>query len=80
MPQQIEMPSWRELYIRMVADLNSNAWRTMSSYSVAGTTISYRSLAEFKEMLTFVQDKADVEDGTPSYRGRTSARARGRWS
>ena len=74
------IPTWAEVYEQMRADFASGAWRTMSGYSVpGGTSVQYRSFAEFKAMMEYVGAQADAEAGAPARR-RTSARAKGRWS
>lgn len=78
----VTFTTWSELYRQMLDDLATGNWRKVSSYSVAtaGSTrgISYRSFAEFREMLAWVQDQAAVESGVPAYHGRTVAGNGGR--
>ena len=64
---------WRNLYRKLLDDLQSDAWRLMNSYTVAGRSVSYRSLEEFRKLLDWVKDQADLEEGIPPYRGRTYA-------
>lgn len=61
---------WRELYNKMVDDMQSAAFRRFGSYSVAGRSFSYRSLDEFRRHLDFVKREAEKEEGKPSYRAR----------
>jgi hypothetical protein len=69
---------WRALYNKMLADLENDSWRRMQSYQIAGRVLPYRNLEGYLNLLKMVQDKADVEDGTLSYRGRTYAGQGGR--
>lgn len=63
---------WRELYNKMVEDMQSPAFRRFGSYSVAGRSFSYRSLDEFRRHLEWVKREAEKEEGKPSYRARVS--------
>ncbi len=61
---------WRELYDKMVADMQSAAFRRFGSYTIANRTFSYRSLDEFRDHLKYVKQQADLEDGKKPYRAR----------
>lgn len=61
---------WRELYNKMVADMQSGAFMRLSSYTIANRTFTYRNLSEFREHLKFVKEQADLEDAKPPYRAR----------
>lgn len=63
---------WRELYNKMVEDMQSPAFRRFGSYGIAGRTFSYRSLDEFRRHLEWVRREAEKEEGKPSYRARVS--------
>ena len=69
---------WRELYNKMVADMQSGAFLRLSSYTIANRTFTYRSLKEFREHLKFVKEQADLEDRKPPYRARVYLRNGGR--
>ena len=69
---------WRKLYEQMLSDLESGAWRRMSSYTVGGRTVSYRSFDEFKKLIDWARTEADLEDGIRPYRRRTYAGQGGR--
>lgn len=66
------MGMWRSLYEKMLADLESPAFRRFGSYSIAGRSYSYRSLSEFRNLLAWVKDQADLEDGQAPYVARHS--------
>lgn len=71
--------TWAELKQQLLNDLADGAWRTISSYTLpGGRAVSYRSLDEFKKLLTMVEEEAAKEEGTPRYWGRTYARQGGR--
>lgn len=74
--------SWSALKAQMLDDLASGNWRKVSGYSVstAGSSrsITYRSFAEFREILAWVTDQAAQESGVPAYHGRTYAADAGR--
>jgi hypothetical protein len=72
-----QFTTWRDLLEQLKGDLANRAFRTMQSYSVAGRTVTYRSLAELKSLLEWVEQQADEEDGLV-YAGRTYAVNRGR--
>ncbi len=61
---------WRTLYERMLQDMASPTFRRMGSYSVAGRSLSYRSVAEFRSLLAWVKDQAELEEGRAPYRAR----------
>lgn len=61
------MGMWRRLYEKMLADLESPSFRRFGSYSVAGRTFSYRSLEDFRKLLSWVKDQADLEEGQVPY-------------
>ena len=65
--------SYQDLLQKMRDDLASDAWRTLSSYSVKGSTFSYRSFKEWQEIFQFVQGQAALETGVAPYRGRLRA-------
>jgi len=69
---------WRALYNKMLAALDDGMFLRFNGYVVAGRTFNYRSVADFQKLLAWVKDQADVEDGTPSYRGRRYAGQGGR--
>lgn len=69
--------TWRDLVNQLKSDLANRAFRTMQSYSVAGRTVSYRSLKDLKDLLTWAEEEADKEEGS-MYPGRTYAANRGR--
>jgi len=69
---------WRWLYHQMLAALSDGSFIRFNGYTVPGRTFQYRSLSEFRSLLSWVKDQADVEDGTPPYRGRTYAGQGGR--
>lgn len=66
--------SWSDLYKKMLDDFASGAWRSISSYSVAGSTVTYRSQQDFMALLDRAKSEAEKESGQMSYYGRTSAR------
>lgn len=70
--------SWAALREQLLDDLASGAWRTLASYSMSGRTFTYRSLADFRELLAFVEAEMVKETGTPQFRRRTYARQGGR--
>ena len=83
LPSQPQLPPpgprfWRELYRKLLADLENDAWRRFSSYTVAGRTFSYRSLEEYRKFLDWVKAQADLEEGVTPYIGRTYAGQGGR--
>lgn len=69
---------WKQLYEKLLAMLEDGSWARMSSYTVAGRSVSYRSIDEFKRLLDWVKDQAAIEAGRPDYRGRMYAGQRGR--
>lgn len=69
---------WRRLYHEMLAALSDGSFMRFNGYTVQGRTFQYRSLADFKKLLDWVRDQADLEDGIAPYRGRTSAGQGGR--
>ena len=66
--------TYTELKKKMEEDLASGAFRSMNSYSVSDSggsrTISYRSFTEYKEIYTFVCEKAALESGQKPFVGR----------
>lgn len=69
---------WGTLLEKMKSDLESDAWRTLSSYTIAGKSFSYRSFDEFKKIFDWVADEAAKEEGIAPYRGRQYAGNAGR--
>lgn len=69
--------SWTELRQQMLDDMASGNWSKVSSYSLStaggSRNITYRSFAEFKDMLDYVTQQAAQEAGSSSYYGRTRA-------
>lgn len=61
---------WRTLHEQMLQDMASPTFRRMGSYSVAGQTMSYRSLEEFRRLLAWVGAQAELEEGRAPYRAR----------
>lgn len=74
---QTAFTTWRALYEKLREGLADGSWALMSGYSVAGRTVNYRSFTEFRAMLEWVKDQADLEDGVRPYRRRTYAGNRG---
>lgn len=75
------MGVWREVYEKMLEDLKSPAFRRFGSYSIAGRSFSYRSIDEFKKLLDWVGQQADLEEGLVPYKARKSIINGGRgWS
>ena len=72
-----EFTTWRDLHNQLLNDLASGAFRTMQSYAVAGRTVTYRSLAELKNIIEWVKSEAEKEEGQ-NYYGRTFAKNGGR--
>lgn len=70
--------TWADLHRQMLDDLASGAWRRFSGYSLAGRSYTYRSLDEFRKLLDWVKEQADLETGAPRFRRRTRARQGGR--
>lgn len=74
--------TWSDLLTQMRDDFATGNWRKVSGYSVgtAGSSrsITYRSFAEFQQMLAWMQDQAAVETGVPACHGRTLAGNGGR--
>lgn len=74
--------TWTALREQMLDDLASGNWRKVSSYSLstagASRAITYRSFAEFRDILAWVTDQAAQESGVPAYHGRTRAGQGGR--
>ena len=60
----IVFQTWSLLLERLKGDLASDTWRTMSAYSVAGRSVSYRSFDEFMKIFEFVKREAEKETGT----------------
>ncbi|MCL1915682.1 MAG: hypothetical protein FWG17_03095 [Desulfovibrionaceae bacterium] len=69
---------WRQLHNSMLAALDDGTFMRFDGYIVSGRTFNYRSLGDFIKILEWVKGQADLEDGVPSYRGRTYAGQRGR--
>lgn len=69
---------WRTLYEQMLQDMASSTFRRMGSYAVAGQTMSYRSLDEFRRLLAWVGVKADLEEGRAPYNARVAVANGGR--
>lgn len=69
---------WRWLYNQMLAAHADGAFLRFSGYTVPGRTFNYRTLADFRTHLDWVQMKAELEEGTPAFRGRTYAGNGGR--
>ncbi len=74
--------TWRDLVNQLKSDLAGRAFRTMQSYSLTAggggsRTVSYRSLKELKDLLTWAEEEADKDEGA-MYAGRTYAANRGR--
>lgn len=61
---------WRTLYEQMLSDMAQPTFRRMGSYTVAGQTMQYRSLADFRKLLEWVRQKAELEEGRAPYRAR----------
>lgn len=70
---------WRTLYNQMLSDMSSAAFRRFGSYTIANRTFTYRSLAEFRDHLKYVEQQADLEDGKKPYRARMYMGNAGRW-
>lgn len=64
------MGIWRSLYEQMLEDLKSPAFRRFGSYSIAGRSFSYRSIDEFRKLLTWVKANAELEEGITPYLAR----------
>ena len=69
---------WRYLYHQMLLAMQDGSFMRFNGYTVPNRTFQYRSLADFKKLLDWVKDQADVEDGAPPYRGRIYAGQGGR--
>ena len=69
---------WRALYNNMLAAMEDGTFMRFQGYTVLGRTFNYRSLQDFLKLLSWVEAKADLEDGALPYRGRTYARQGGR--
>lgn len=69
---------WRWLYNQMLTALAEGTFLRFNGYTVPGRSFQYRSLAEFRSLLDWVSDRADVEDGVIPYHGRTRAGQGGR--
>jgi len=69
---------WRSLHNKMLAALEDGSFMRFSGYTVPGRSFSYRGLSEFRDLLDWVEGKADLEDGVPPYRGRIYAGQGGR--
>jgi hypothetical protein len=75
--------SWADLRDRLRDDLASAAFRTMQSYTINASgsggarTVTYRSLAELKHWLVWVEQMADIETGQ-TYAPRTYPKNKGR--
>lgn len=79
MPEQEVAPGfWRKMYEKMLADMENPAFRRFGSYTIAGRSYTYRSLKDFMDLLDWVKNKADIEDGVAPYRARHHARNAGR--
>ena len=64
--------TWSEVLAMMPADFASGAWRTMSGYTVAGRSVTYRTFADWQKAYEFVKLEAAKETGTVT-RARTTA-------
>lgn len=70
--------SYKDLLEKMKGDLASDAWRTLSGYSVNGRSFTYRTFDDWLKIYRFVQDQAALEEGKAPYRGRMFAGVGGR--
>lgn len=61
---------WRTIYEQMLEDMGSPTFRRMGSYTVAGQTMTYRNLAEFRKILEWARQNAELEEGRVPYRAR----------
>ena len=83
-PEQITPPApgqkgyWRWLYNQMLTALAEGTFLRFNGYSVPGRSFQYRSIADFRSLLAWVAQQADMEDGILPYRGRTRAGQGGR--
>lgn len=77
-PAPGEPGHWRWLYNSMLTSLGDGSFLRFNGYTVAGRSFQYRSLDEFRSLLTWVKGQADIEDGIQPYKGRTYAGNRGR--
>lgn len=72
------MGIWRDAFNQLQQNLADGSWLRTSSYTIEGKGYVYRSFSEYLDLLKYVEQRADQEDGTRRYAPRTYARQGGR--